>query len=82
VVTENQTIGGLIFLLHISGKTMGFVLGKLRKRRRDGIRCGDARIFDCSDVSVFSFLFLSILAAVPMEQKFISTVDRLLKSGP
>jgi hypothetical protein len=60
-------MGGLIFLLHISGKTMGFVLGKLRKRRRDGIRCGDARIFDCSDVSVFSF-FLSILVAVPMEQ--------------
>jgi hypothetical protein len=48
-------MGGLIFLLHISGKTMGFVLGKLRKRRRDGIRCGDARIFDCSDVVFFLF---------------------------
>lgn len=29
-------MGGLIFLLHVSGKTMGFVLGKLRKRRRNG----------------------------------------------
>ena len=52
---------------------MGFVLGKLRKRRRNGFAV-ETPEFSIAVTLVF-FLFLSILVAAPMEQKFISTVD-------
>lgn len=55
MVSVNQTIGGLIFLLHVSGKNDGFRFEQVKKKKKKWIRCGDARIFDCSDVGVFSF---------------------------